>query len=124
MTFIIPIQPDYRKSVNTQTETSVRLPEVHANKLINQSIHVVDLNIDCYDMIIVRELIRSLGFDRHVTDMTVHWDNAAILWRNIDSTTNNVFALSQHNAHFNSERKRMKRILNAKYSKADIKTIA
>ena len=55
--------------------------------------------------------------------MTILWDNSTILWSNIDSTTNYVFALSQHNAPFNSERKRMKRILNARYSKADIKTI-
>ena len=58
-------------------------------------------------MIIDRESIRSLGFDSHGTDMTVHWDGAAILWRDIYSTTNNVFAISQHNAPFNSERKRM-----------------
>ena len=75
-------------------------------------------------MIIGRELIRSLGFDSHGTDMTIHWDNAAFLWRDIDSTTNDVSALSQHNAPFNSERKIMKRILDAKYSKSDIKTIA
>ena len=75
-------------------------------------------------MIIGRELIRSLGFDSHGTDMTIHWDNAAILWSDIESTTNDMFALSQHNAPFNSERKRMKRILDAKYSKDDIKTIA
>ena len=56
--------------------------------------------------------------------MTIHWDNAAILWRDIDSTANDVFALSQHNAPFNSKRKRMKRILDVKYSKANIKTIA
>ena len=35
-----------------------------------------------------------------------------------------MFALSQHNAPFNSERKRMKRILDAKYSKDDTRTIA
>ena len=75
-------------------------------------------------MIIDRELIRSLCFDSHGTDMTIQCDNAAILWRNIDSTANDVFALSQHNAPFNSERKRMERILDVKYSKADIKTIA
>ena len=56
--------------------------------------------------------------------MTIQWDDSAIPWRDIDSTTNNVFALSQHNAPFNSETKRMKRILDSKYSKADIKTIA
>ena len=75
-------------------------------------------------MIIGRDLIRSLGIDIHEVDMTIHWDNAAIPWCDIDSTTNDVFALSQHNAPFNSETKRMKRILDAKYSKADIKTIA
>ena len=97
---------------------------LHANKLINQSLQVLDLNIDRYDMIIGREFIRSLCIDIHGTDMTIHWDNDAIPWRDIDSTTNNVFALSQHNAPFNSETKRMKRILDTKYSKADLKIIA
>ena len=75
-------------------------------------------------MIIGRDLIRSLGIDIHGVDMTIHWDDAAIPWRDIDSTAKDVFALSQHNAPFNAETKRMKRILDAKYSKADIKTIA
>ena len=56
--------------------------------------------------------------------MTIHWDDAAIPWSDIDSTAKYVFALSQHNAPFNPERKIMKRILDAKYSKADIKTTA
>ena len=75
-------------------------------------------------MIIGRDLIRSLGIDIHGADMTIHEDDAAIHWRDIDSTTNNMFALSQHNAPFNSEIKRMKRIFDAEYSKSDIKTIA
>ena len=62
--------------------------------------------------------------DIHGTDMTIHWDDAAIPWRDIDSTAKDVFALLQHNAPFNAETKIMKRILDAKYSKADIKTIA
>ena len=56
--------------------------------------------------------------------MTINWDNAAILWLGIDSKTNNMFALSQHNSPFNAETKRMKRILDTEYSKANIKTIA
>ena len=75
-------------------------------------------------MIIGRELIRSLGIDIHGGDMTIHWDDAAIPWRDIDSIAKYVFALLQHNAPFNAETKRMKRILDAKYSKADIKYIA
>ena len=81
-------------TTNTETATSFSFPELHDNKLINQSLHVGDINIDRYDKIIGRELIISLGFDSHGTDMTIHWDNAAILWRDIDSTTNDVFHLS------------------------------
>ena len=75
-------------------------------------------------MIIGRELIRSLGFDSHGTYMTIHWDDAAIPWRDIYSKKTDVFALSEQNAPFNSETKRMKRILDAKYSKVDVKPIA
>ena len=64
-------------------------------------------------MIIGRDLIRSLGIDIHGGDMTIHWDDAAIPWRDIDSTEKYVFVLSQHNAPFNAETKRMKRILDA-----------
>ena len=111
-------------TANTKIATSFSFPELHANKLINQYLHVVDLNIDRYDMIIGHDIFRSLGIDIHGGNMTIHWDNAAIAWRDIDSTAKDVFALSQHNAPFNAETKRMKRILDAKYSKANIKTIA
>ena len=66
-------------------------------------------------MIIGHDLIRSFGIDIHSADMTIYWDYVAIPWRDIDSTTNNVFAISQYNAPFNSETKIMKRILDAKY---------
>ena len=75
-------------------------------------------------MIIGRDLIWSLGIDIHGVDTTIHWDDAAIHWRDINSTAKDVFALSQHNAPFSAETKRIKRILNAKYSKAGIETIA
>ena len=100
---------------NNKTATSFSFPELHANKLINQSLHVVDLNIDHYDMIIVRGLIRYLGIDIHVSDLTILWENAVIPWRDIYSTTNDVFLVSQYNAPFNSETKQMKRILDTKY---------
>ena len=49
------------KIANTKIATSFRFLELHSNKSINKSIHVVDINIDRYDMIIGRELIRSCG---------------------------------------------------------------
>ena len=81
---------------------------------MNQALHVVDLNIERYDMIIGRDLILFLGIDIHESDMTIHWDDDAIPRSDIYSTTNDVFALLQYNSLFKSETKRMKRILDAK----------
>ena len=53
-------------------------------------------------MIIGRDLIKYLGIDINGGDMTIHWDDATIPLRGIDSTAKDVFALSQHNAPFNS----------------------
>ena len=74
-------------------------------------------------MIIGRDLIRSLGIDIQGTDMTIHRYGVTIPWSDIDSTTDNAFGISQYNAPFNSGTKRMKRIIDAKYTKADLKTI-
>ena len=65
-------------TTNTKTATSFSFPDLHDNKLINQSIQVVNLNIDRYDMIIGRDLIRSLGIVIHGSEMTIHWDDATI----------------------------------------------
>ena len=102
-------------TANTKTAISFSFPELHTNKSINQSIHVVDLNIDRYYMISGRYLITPLGINIHGTYMTVHWDGAAIPRRDIYSTKNDVFLISQYNALFNSETNIMKRILDAKY---------
>ena len=59
-------------STNTKTATSFSFLEPHANKIINQSLHVVELNIDPYDMIIGHDLIRSLEIDIHGASMTIH----------------------------------------------------
>ena len=47
-------------------------------------------------MIIGRDLISSLGIDIHGTGVIIHWDDAIIPWRAIDSTTNDVFLISQY----------------------------
>ena len=90
--------------LNTKTKiaTSISFPELHDNKLINQSLHVFDININHYDMIICCGLINSLGINIHGPDMNMHWDDSAIPWRDIDSTINIVIAVSQYNAPFNS----------------------
>ena len=82
------------KSTNTKIATSFSFPEIHANKLINKSLHIVNFNINCYVMIIGPDLIIYLGIVILGDDMAIHWDDAAILWSDIDSTTNDSFLLS------------------------------
>ena len=80
-------------ATSTITATSFKFPELHANKLINQSPHIVDLNIGRYDMNIGRYLMISLGIDILCADMKIHWDDDAIPWSDVDSTTKNIFPL-------------------------------
>ena len=77
------------------TAAGVSFPGLHASKLINQSLHVVDLNIDRYDVIIGRYLISYFDIYIHGADMTIHWDISSIPWRDIYSTTNDAFSLLQ-----------------------------
>ena len=58
------------KSTNTKTGTSFSFLELHANKIINQSLHVVDLKIDCYDMIIDIDLISFLALTSMALTLT------------------------------------------------------
>ena len=72
-------------------------------------------------MIIGSYLISCIGIDIHGYYITIQWYDSTIPLRNIDSTTNNIFALLQYNALFNSETKRMKRIIDAKHKKPILK---
>ena len=59
------------------TATSFSFPELHANKLINKSLHVADLNIDLYNMIIGRDSIIPLVIDIYGADININLDDAA-----------------------------------------------
>jgi hypothetical protein len=101
------------------------LPELHANRTIKKSFHIVDLKLNRYDMIIGRDLITSLGLDVKGSDQSIKWDDAAIPWRDMESTQADAyFADDRHaNQPVEQEIQRMTDILDAKYSKADLRKI-
>jgi hypothetical protein len=101
-------------------KTSFSFPELHANKQISKSMHVVDQGISRYDMIIGRDLIIDLGLDAKGSDLSICWDDAAIPWREVDSTLKDAF-LSYIPTHRPS--KRIKQILDAEYKAADLSEI-
>jgi hypothetical protein len=79
--------------LNTSVKTKrleFSLTELQANRKIQKSFHVVDINLRNYEMIIGRDLITSLQLDVKGSDLSIKWDDAAIPWRNIDSTVDDI----------------------------------
>jgi hypothetical protein len=77
-------------------------------------------------MIIGRDLITSLQLDIKGSNMSIKWDDAAIPWRNIDSTVEDIYLAEDRRSYqpIEQEMQRMTDILNAKYKKANLDEIA
>ena len=65
--------------------------ELHTYKNITYSVHVVDIGISWYDMIIGRDLIIELGIDIKCRYFSITPYNDAIPWRYVDLTTADVY---------------------------------
>ncbi len=115
---------------DTSTKTkkvNFSIPELHANRTIQKSFHVVDdALIQRYEMIIGRDLIQTLGLEIKGNDLSIKWDDAAIPWRDMDSTKEDIFLAEDFHSTepVEQEIQRMTDILDAKYSKADLKKVA
>ena len=52
-------------------------------------------------MIIGRDLITSLQLDVKGSDMSIKWNDAAIPWRNIDSTVKDIYLAEDNTTKWN-----------------------
>jgi hypothetical protein len=77
-------------------------------------------------MIISRDLITRLQLDVKGSSLSIKLDDAAIPWRNIDSTVGDVYLVEDRPAYqlVEQEMQRMTDILDAKYKNADLNEIA
>jgi predicted aspartyl protease len=112
-------------STSKTKKVDFSLPELHANRTIKQSFHVIDVELKRYDMIIGRDLIKSLGLEIKGNDLSIKWDDAAIPWRDMDSTIEDAYFAEDiySNEPVEQEIQRMTDILDAKYSKADLRKV-
>ena len=85
--------------------------------------HVVEEGLLRYDMIIGRDMITELGIDLKGSDLSINWDDAAIPWRDMDSTLNDVFLSYSANHQPETRSTRTSKILDATYKPADLKKI-
>jgi hypothetical protein len=79
--------------LNTTAKTKrleFRLLELNANRNIEKSFHVADIDLKNYDVIVGRDLIASLQLDIEGGDMSIKWDHSAIPWRSITSIVDDM----------------------------------
>ena len=115
--------------LNTSVKTKrleFSLTELQANRKIEKSFHVVDIDLTNYEMIIGRDLISSLQLDIKGSDLSIKWDDAAIPWRNIGSTVEDIYLAEDRQSYqpVEQEMQWMTNILDAKHKKAILDEIA
>jgi hypothetical protein len=84
------------------------------------------MNLKHYDVMIGRDLITSVQLDVKGSDLSIQWDDAAIPWRNVNSTVEDIhLAENRHSCQpAEAEMQRMSDILDAKHKKANLDEIA
>ena len=97
------------------------IPELHDNRLIEWDVHVTD-QLGSYDMIIGRDILEALKIDIRFSNQTVEWDGTDMPFKSIDDAPDTAYYVSDTDAVENAAT-RLRGILDAKYVKADLKTV-
>ena len=79
-------------------------------------------DLGSYDMIIGRDLLKFLQIDILFSKETVSWDNVDIPFKNTDTTVHEAYHI-QDSKFISSSTEQIKKILDAKYEKANLKNI-
>ena len=114
--------PGGELSTSTKCQGTFMIPEFHDDRVIQWDLHVAK-NLGAYDMIIGRDILSDLGFKFDFTTMSVEWDGVSVPMKNSDSTEEENFHIPDP-ACVDDDAERLKRILDAKYEKADLKKVA
>ena len=99
----------------TKTNATFSLPELHANREVTKSLHIVNTGISRYKMIIGRDLISKLELGVRGSDLSIGWEEGAIPWKDMDTTeaADTYSTVNQSLQPFKKEVNRMTDILEA-----------
>jgi len=106
---------------NKTTKIHFTLPEFYENTIIEHKVHVFKTPLN-YDMIIGRDLLKSLGMKLDFESEQVWWREAFIPMKPVNANINDFFA--QDSKAMEDASERIKRILDAKYEPADLQEVA
>ena len=112
-------------STYSKTKLNFQLPELSPTAVVNHEFHISKKKIGQYDIIIGRDLINSIGLDTSGHEKMTKWPQmtAEIPYKPVDATVEQSFYIAETES-MKQDVDRMSRILDAKYSKADLYKIA
>ena len=98
------------------------IPELHDNRLIKWDLHISS-NLGAYDMILGRDFMTDLGIDILFSSQEITWDDSTCPLKDADATLEESYHIREPNST-DSATSRLKKILDAKYEKADLRAVA
>jgi RNase H-like domain found in reverse transcriptase/Reverse transcriptase (RNA-dependent DNA polymerase)/Integrase zinc binding domain len=101
-----------------QVKLQLILPELHEGKTICCNAHVAN-TLGIYDLIIGRDLLKSLGVIINFRLQTIEWDEMEIPMKPENALPQHSFYIKDSNV-LDSATERIKHILEAKYEPADL----
>ncbi len=114
--------PGGKLITNQKVKSQFTIPELHDDKLIEWEWHVAP-TLGNYDAIIGRDLMEFLKIDVLFSDQTIRWENAVMPFKDGDASVTEAYYV-QDPEQVEQASDRLKKILDAKYEAADLKTIA
>ena len=105
-------------STNYQVDIEFSLPELHESRMVQWTVHVAK-TCGNYDLILGRDIMRELGLTFSFSTCTTTWDENSIPMKESNCKVTNSYFIHDSPAVEDST-DRVKRILDAKYEKADL----
>ncbi len=106
---------------SARVKTHLVLSELYHDRTIEHTFNVINTALS-YDVIVGTDLMKELGIVLDFKEQEVHWDEASVPFKSREATIETAYHIEdpiaiQHSTH------RIRKILDAKYDKADLEEI-
>jgi len=104
-----------------KVKTQFTVPELHEDRLTEWNLHVTEALGKC-NMTIGRDILQFLKIDLRFSDNAAEWDGSELPFKDGEATPREAYHIAEGDV-MDEAASRAKRILGAKYKKADLKTV-